>query len=361
MNEGLRESAILWEVEPKGAGPFSGGSLTVQPFQIGIVIRDGEVVDVFESGKRNLPRRGEVRTYVASTTPFNLTFDLKDPFGASAQGRGAVLDQLVLTEDREVVTGSIDLTLRVVRENVDHLLKLLGPGGGIVTQQHVSDRIKTELQAKVLALDISKFTAKQLLGSEELFRNMYESVEVEMNSSIRFYGLRLDNFYPNWGVTHEDLKKIMQQAQELDEIAGSSFSPVGNEPAPEVPPPGHGGPATASYYTPPQAGTFAPGQSIEHKAGNPMGTAEVSDFEQESSGPSVTVVAVGVLVASALLVAAFFLAPQIFAGVFLLGLIATISGVFLDKDAVRNIGIVVLATGIVGMLVAAAFPLDSLG
>lgn len=350
MNEGLRESAILWEVEPKGAGPFSGGSLTVQPFQIGIVIRDGEVVDVFESGKRNLPRRGEVRTYVASTTPFNLTFELKDPFGASAQGRGAVLDQLVLTEDREVVTGSIDLTLRVVRENVDHLLKLLGPGGGIVTQQHVSDRIKTELQAKVLALDISKFTAKQLLGSEELFRNMYESVEVEMNSSIRFYGLRLDNFYPNWGVTHEDLKKIMQQAQELDEIAGSSFSPAGNEPAQEVPPPGHGGAATASYYTP------QPPQFLGHDAESPSGTAEVSDFEQKLSRPSVTVVAVGVLVASALLAAAFFLAPQIFAGVFLLGLIATISGVFLDKDAVRNIGIVVLATGIVGMLVAAAFP-----
>ena len=111
MNEGMQEGAILWKVEPEGAGPFSGGSLTVQPFQIGIVIRDGEVVDVFESGKRNLPRRGEVRTYVASTTPFNLTFELKDPFGASTQGRGAVLDQLVLTEDREVVTGSIDLTL----------------------------------------------------------------------------------------------------------------------------------------------------------------------------------------------------------------------------------------------------------
>lgn len=111
MNEGMRESAILWEGKPDAGFFGGGGSLTVQPFQIGIVIRDGEVVDVFESGKRNLPRRGEVRTYVASTTPFNLTFELKDPFGASAQGRGAVLDQLVLTEDREVVTGSIDLTL----------------------------------------------------------------------------------------------------------------------------------------------------------------------------------------------------------------------------------------------------------
>ena len=224
MNEGMPEGAILWEVEPEGVGPFSGGSLTVMPFQIGIVIRDGEVVDVFSSGKQNLPKKGDVLAYVVSTAPFNLTFELKDPFGASTQGRGAVLDQFVLTEDREVVTGSIDLTLRVVRENVEHLQKLLAPGSGIVTQQHVSDRIKTELQAKVLALDISKFTAKELLGNEELFRNMYESVEVHMKSSIRFYGLRLDNFYPNWGVTHEDKKKIMQQAQELDEIAAATVS-----------------------------------------------------------------------------------------------------------------------------------------
>lgn len=222
MNEGMQEGAILREVEPEGVGLFSGGSLTVMPFHIGIVIRDGEVVDVFESGKHSLPKKGDVRAYVVSTAPFNLTFELKDPFGASTQGGGAVLDQFVLTKDLEVVTGSIDLTLRVVRENVEHLQKLLAPGSGIVTQQHVSDRIKTELQAKVLALDIPKFTAKELLGNEKLFRNMYESVEVHMKSSIRFYGLRLDNFYPNWGVTHEDIKKIMQQAQELDEIAAAT-------------------------------------------------------------------------------------------------------------------------------------------
>ena len=219
MDETKHNHEILWEVEPEGAGPFNGGSLTVWPHQIGVVMRDGKVVDIFSEGKKKLPWRGEVRAYVASTAPFDLKFNLKDPFGASHRGEGAALDQFVLTKDREVVTGSVDLRLRVVPENVEHLFKLRGSGRSGVTQRDVSDRIKTELQAKVLALDISKFTAKQLLGSEELFRNMYESVEVEMNSSIRFYGLRLDNFYPHWGVTHEDLKKIKQQAQELGEIA----------------------------------------------------------------------------------------------------------------------------------------------
>ena len=218
MNEGMREDAILWEGKPD-AGFFGGrGSLTVMPFEIGIVIRDGEVVDVFESGKRNLPRKGEVRTYVASAKPFDLKFDLKDPLGAGH--RGTDLDQFVLTRDREVVTGSVDLRLRVVPKNVEHLLKLLGPGSGGVTQGDVSDVIKGELQAKVLDLDIHQHTAEELRGNRELFRRMYESVEIEMSSSIRFFGLRLDNFYPNWGLTHEEREGIRERRheEELREI-----------------------------------------------------------------------------------------------------------------------------------------------
>ena len=221
MNEGMREDAVLWEVEPEGAGPFSGGSLTVWPHQVGVVMQDGKVVDIFSEGKKKLPRKGEVRTYVASTSPFDLKFNLKDPYLKDPFGaghRGAELDQFVLTRDQEVVTGSVDLRLRVVRENVEHLFKLLGTGSDGVTQRDVSDLIKTELQAKVLALDIHRHTAEELRGNRELFRRMYESVNIEMSSSIRFYGLRLDNFYPNWGLTHEERIKITQHVKHLDAV-----------------------------------------------------------------------------------------------------------------------------------------------
>ncbi len=447
MNEGLREDAILWEVEPEGAGPFSGGSLTVQPFQIGIVIRDGEVVDVFESGKRNLPRRGEVRTYVASTAPFNLTFWLMDPEDPNEPEEGVALNQPVLTSDGQLVTGRIDLTLRAMRKNVEYLWQLLKPGSGGVTSLGVSRAIEGELLAKVLALDIHRYTAEELRGNRELFRGIYESANIELASTIRRYGLQLDNFYVNWGLTPEERAQIRVQRHEEQlreiqmgrEVAAEKrkgvdeddrreeigySSQVGDRFTQDVPrwvqekipslehryytgssyasgseesfvlegkvflyrisftPAPHGGAnvrifrapieisegnysseedglmeeatetrsgqANASYYTPPQF--------LGHETESPSSTAEVSDFEQESSGPSVTVVAVGVLIASALLVAAFFLAPQIFAGIFVLGLIATISGVFLDKDTVRNIGIVVLAIGIVGMLGAAVLP-----
>ena len=220
----MREDAILREVKPDIGFLPGQRSLTVSQFQIGIVMQDGEVVDIFSSRKRklpwNLPWNGEVRTYVASTAPFTLAFWLMDPMDREEPGDSVVLGQPVLTSDDEVVTAQLDLTMRVVRENVEYLLQLLRPGSGVVTRRDVSDAIKGELLAKVLALDIHQHTAAELRGNRELFRGIYDSVNVELASTIRFYGLRLDNFYPNWGLTSEERERIRDRRheEELREI-----------------------------------------------------------------------------------------------------------------------------------------------
>ena len=165
MNEGMREDAILWEGKPD-AGFFGGrGSLTVPQFQVGIVMQDGKVVDIFSERKKKLPRKGEVRTYVASTAPFTLTFWLMDPMDREEPDDGVVLGQPVLTSDDEAVTGRLALTMRVVRKNVEYLLQLLRPGRGGVTRRDVSDAIEGELLAKVLDLDIHQHTAEELRGN----------------------------------------------------------------------------------------------------------------------------------------------------------------------------------------------------
>ena len=211
MNEGMREDAILWEGKPD-AGFFGGrGALTVPQYQVGIVMQDGKVVDIFSERKKKLPRKGEVRTYVASTAPFNLTFWLMDPEDPNEPEEGVGLNQPVLTADKQLVTGRIDLTMRVVRKNVEYLLQLLRPGSRVVRQWDVSRAIEGELLAKVLDLDIHQHTAEELRGNRELFARMYESVQIELSSTIRRYGLELDNFYPNWGLTHEEREGIREQ------------------------------------------------------------------------------------------------------------------------------------------------------
>ena len=203
MSEERRGDLVLGPGEPRR------GSLTVWPFHVGIVICDGKVEGVFTEGTRRLPR-GNVRTFVASTAPFNLTFWLQDPGDSTEPGEGMALDQPVLTADGQLVTGRIDLTLSVVSDNAEHLLQLLGLQGHI-TQRQVADAIKGELLAKVLALDLHRHTSGDLRGNRELFQGIYASLETELASTISRFGLRLDNFYVNWGLNPEERESIKEE------------------------------------------------------------------------------------------------------------------------------------------------------
>lgn len=212
----VKADTILWPSKPRRGFLFWRRSLIVQPYQIGIVIRDGEVVDVFSEGARRLPK-GEVRTYVASTAPFSPVFSLKDPDDQGEPDEGIALDQPALTADGQPVTGRIALTLSVNPDHAERLLQLLGPRGRTITRPYVADVIKGELLAKVLALDIHKHTSGELRGNEALLRGMYASLETELTSTISRYGLRLDNFYVNWDLTHDERERIKEQRHE-DEL-----------------------------------------------------------------------------------------------------------------------------------------------
>ena len=203
MNEERRDDIILGPGEPRR------GSLTIWPYEVGIVICDGKVEEVFSEGTRRLPK-GEVRTFVSSTAPFNLVFWLQDPADPSEPGEGIALDQPVLTADAQLVTGRIDLTLSVIPESAEHLLQLLRPPGDAITRRDVAGAIKSELLAKVLALDLHRHTAPDLRGNRTLFRDIYNSLETELASTISRYGLRLDNFYVNWGLTPEERERIKE-------------------------------------------------------------------------------------------------------------------------------------------------------
>ena len=209
MSDETPGAFVLASGRPRRRFPWLRRRLTLEPYQVGIVIRDGRVQEVFSEGARRLPR-GEVGTYVASTAPFNLTFWLKDPGDPSEPEEGIALDQPVLTSDSQLVTGRIDLTLSVVPDNAERLLQLPRPSG-VVTPADVGDAIRAELLAKVLALDIHRHTAGELRGNRDLFMGLGASLQTELASTIARYGLNLDNFYVNWGLTHEERERIEEQ------------------------------------------------------------------------------------------------------------------------------------------------------
>lgn len=186
MNEGMREGAILWEEEPEGAGPDGGGSIRAPSYQIGIVVKDGEVVEVVREGMRaKVPRGREVRAYLASALQFSVEF-FTDPRDAAQPGEGVALDWKWRTVDGNLVTGRIDLTLRVVPDkgSVKRLLQLLPREGGPVTKWEIAGALKGELQ---------KNGTLMILGcAEEGLQKIGESLKARLESKVRGYGLCLD-------------------------------------------------------------------------------------------------------------------------------------------------------------------------
>ena len=208
MSQEERSDMILGPGRPSG-GLF-GSSFTVGPYQVGILIIDGELQPPFTEGTRGLPRGRQVETYVASTGPFNLVFWLDDPSDPASPAQGVLLDQPVLTADGQPVTGRIELSFSVIPEYAARLLRLRRIGADEIRAKDVSNAIKGELVAKVLALELFRFTSNELRGNRLPLQDIYGSTQTELASTFSGYGLRLDNFNVSWGLTLQEQEKIKE-------------------------------------------------------------------------------------------------------------------------------------------------------
>lgn len=216
MRQEERNEVILGPVRPTG-GLF-GRTLTVGPYQVGLVIVDGELQPPFTEGAKQLPG-GRVETYVASTAPVNLVFWLDDPGDPAGPAEGLLLEQPVLTADRQPVTGRIELTLSVITEEAFRLLRLRGMDSNEIRVSDISNAIKGELLAKVLALELYRYTSDELRGNRRPLQDIYGSIRTELASTFSGYGLRLDNFTVSWGLTfreREDIKEARHRSAVRD-------------------------------------------------------------------------------------------------------------------------------------------------
>lgn len=229
----MREGGILREENP--IHRLVGNYIIVGPNQVGILECDG-IVRVLQQGRHRVPKGMVVRCYKASTAPFTVVFWLRDPDDPTEPTDGVALDMPVLTRDGQPVTGRISLELRAMPDKVEYLMQLIPQGGGSVDGRAISDLIKDELLAKVLALDLHRYTAMELRGNESPLRDIHGSVIRELESTISRYGLRCDNFYTAWGLSaeeHEGIKdqrhkgtlRDIQRQREREEALGRGYSP----------------------------------------------------------------------------------------------------------------------------------------
>ena len=220
-------------------------SLTVGPYQVGIIIWDGSVLDIFSEGTQTLPE-GDVQTYVVTTAPVKFTYMIKGP-GKSSNENDIVLDPPPLTSDGQHATGRIDLTVSVmaqgsrfasvIPEKADRLLQLLGLSGDVVTKSDIARLIKGELSPKLLALDLRGYTAEELRNNQEPLRDISSLLKTELASAIDRFGLQLDDFYINWAPQPQGAASIQQPEPDrpLDEDPKSRRESRSQAPAKSTP------------------------------------------------------------------------------------------------------------------------------
>ncbi len=160
-----------------------------------------------------------METYVASTAPFSLVFWLDDPSDPARPAQGYSLDQPVLTADGQPVTGRIEITLSVTTEHAYRLLQLRRTSTDEISASDVSNAIKGELLAKVLALELYRYTSDELRGNRRPFQEIYGSINTELASTFSGYGLRLNNFNVSWGLTFQEREDI-QEARHKSAVRG---------------------------------------------------------------------------------------------------------------------------------------------
>ena len=188
-------------------------SLTAWAHEVGIIMRDGKITDIFQEDRRSIPRKlfggDEIRTFTAYTSPFDLMYWLNDPADPSEPDEGIALDNAILTSDGQPVTGSIGITFSIMPDMADLLLRLLGRRKTI-TRSDVANAAWGELQAKVLALDMHRYSASDLRGSHSPLRSIGDSLKTELDLTFAGYGLQIDSLYVNWGVTLEEKERVKQ-------------------------------------------------------------------------------------------------------------------------------------------------------
>lgn len=203
---------VLKEVEPEPGG------LTAWAHEAGVVMVDGKIRDVFEGGRRKIPfwplSRGGVRTFIAYMSPFDIDYWLKDPRDVSEPDNGIPLDSLVLTSDAEPVTGRINITFAVISGMVDLLLRLLGPRK-VITKSDVAYALKNEIQPKLAGLGLHRYTAAELRDDHDLRSSIHASLKGDLDLVLSGYGLELDKFFIDWGLTAEQREHIKRQRHDI--------------------------------------------------------------------------------------------------------------------------------------------------
>ncbi len=246
---------------------FFGKKVVVGINEAAIVLRDGEpmgivteakvkVADFFDQFLSVFKAGADISVYFADLSPFDLmiflgehstttesaqtgSLSLNSHIGdlASAKAIGWLDEQqeqeslsttsqvdvsqvtvLALSADREVIQASCRIRLRVDTEKVKDFLALVKGKKGLATWD-IAALLRDELLAKVLVPELSRQQSSDLRGNRDIIARLEQLATESLAKSLNSFGLLLEDFSINWGLTDDERDEITKKRAERQEIA----------------------------------------------------------------------------------------------------------------------------------------------
>lgn len=243
--------------------------VVVGPNECALIIRDGKIQETvtqervrasgFISRMAGLFGRAEdLQVVFVATTPFDLSFYLGDYLreesetgsltsGSLASGsvdtrkmletRHDVYTALeaqshsdtttsrivikALSIDSQPITAQIGITLSVDIDDAVLLNGFLRNKSALATWD-IGNYIRDELIAKILVPEIARYRADELRGNKELSNIINQAVGTDLKTTFNLWGLTLENFFINWGLTEQEEQEI-QLSRETRQDQATDF------------------------------------------------------------------------------------------------------------------------------------------
>ena len=182
--------------------------------EIVIVRKNGQVTDVYSEDSKPTKSSG-VEVFKVTKTRFNIVFWLGDEDTLATNNKNFTFGLPVLSKDGQIIPARINLWLEVDENLAENTLLLLR-GQDSLNRYDIANEIREDLLGKVLALELNQYTFDELRGNKDLLEELGKSIQREITTSISQFGLRVQDYSINWGLTLAERAAIEQQRHEAN-------------------------------------------------------------------------------------------------------------------------------------------------
>jgi hypothetical protein len=125
---------------------------------------------------------------------------------------------LAVSADRDVISGSCHIRLRIDADSVTNLLGLLRGKRGLASWD-IAALIRDEFLANVLVPEIARHPSSSLRGNRTLLAQMESDTRSALATTLATFGLMLDSFSIQWGLTELERMQIAGRRAQREEQA----------------------------------------------------------------------------------------------------------------------------------------------